>query len=50
MNTTTNTQIEPIVTEYAKANKINKAKLLAFAEQIAEIASRAFLSNGRLSI
>lgn len=33
-----NAQIESIVTEYAKANKINKAKLLAFAEQIAEIA------------
>lgn len=36
-----NTQIETIVTEYAKANKINKAKLLAFAEQIADIAGQS---------
>lgn len=35
-----NIQIENMVAEYAKANKINKAKLLAFAEQIAEIASQ----------
>ena len=33
-----NTQIESTVTEYAKANKINKAKLLAFAEQIVYLA------------
>lgn len=36
-----NTNIESIVTEYAKANKINKAKLLAFAEQIVEIAGQS---------
>lgn len=33
-----NIQIENMVAEYAKANKINKAKLLAFAEQIVSLA------------
>lgn len=35
-----NIQIENMVAEYAKANKINKAKLMAFAEEIAEITSQ----------
>ena len=33
-----NIQIESMVAEYAKANKINKAKLMAFAEEIVSIA------------
>ena len=33
-----NANIENMVAEYAKANKINKAKLLAFVEEIVSIA------------
>lgn len=33
-----NIQIENMVAEYAKANKINKAKLMAFAEEIVSLA------------
>lgn len=33
-----NIQIENMVAEYAKANKINKTKLMAFAEEIVSLA------------
>lgn len=33
-----NTNIEGMVAEYAKDNKINKAKLMAFAEELVALA------------